>query len=82
MAQSAELLQAVGAGGVRAHIEALDPGETLRNRSGLSGAQTLSREELIEALNDIDAFVTTYATTGKRQLHVKAAGIRNRFDVG
>lgn len=65
-------LVAAGAGTI---VTSLDPLEVIPNTSGLSGAQPLTKEEVIEIYTDINNALTAYSSNAKRQLQTKAAGV-------
>lgn len=58
-------------------IGQLDAGALVPNKTGLSGAQPLAKEDIQALVADLETLVTTYATQAKQQLQAKACGAAN-----
>ena len=62
---------------VSAIITTLDAGALVPNESGLSGAASLTKEDIISIVSHIQGVQTSYNTSGHRQLWTKASGAAN-----
>jgi hypothetical protein len=56
-------------------VTSLDAAAVVPNKSGLAGAQALTKEEIEEILGDLNQAMNAYSTTAKRALQVKASGV-------
>ena len=64
-------------GQTSAIIASLDASEVIPNTSGLSGAASLTKEELVSIVAHMQGFLSNYNTPPHRQLWTKAAGVSN-----
>ena len=62
---------------VSAIISSLDAAEVIPNTSGLSGAASIVKEDLVSVVAHVQGILTTYNTSGHRELWVKMAGAAN-----
>ena len=58
-------------------IASLDAEEIIPNTSGLAGAASIAKEDLISTVSHIQGIETNYNTSGHRQLWDKMAGTSN-----
>jgi len=58
-------------------IASLDAAEVIPNTSGLDGAASIVKEDLISVVSHIQGIQTSYNTSGHRTLWDKMAGSRN-----
>ena len=62
---------------VSAIIASLDAGEIIPNSSGLAGAASIVKEDLMSVVAHIQGVLTTYNTPEHREAWVKMAGANN-----
>jgi hypothetical protein len=63
---------------VSAIVSSLDPGEVIPNTSGLAGAASVTKEEIVNLFDtSLTNLLATYNTATARQLYVKLAGPSN-----
>ena len=62
---------------VSAIISSLDAAEVIPNTSGLAGAASIVKEDLVSVVSHVQGVLTNYNTTGHRQLWVKLTGAGN-----
>jgi hypothetical protein len=71
----AQVISDLFASGGNTVLSSLTAGAVVPNSSNLAGAQSLTKEEIVEILGDINNALSVYATPAKRALQVKAAGV-------
>ena len=62
---------------VSAIISSLDAAEVIPNTSGLAGAASIVKEDLVSVVAHVQGILTSYNTTAHRQLWTKHAGAVN-----
>lgn len=63
--------------GVPALITGLNAGEVIPNTSGLGNAEDLTKEQVDQAITDMNNILTTYNTDARRQAYSIMAGNAN-----
>ncbi len=58
-------------------LASLDAGEVIPNTSGLAGAASLVKEDVVSMVAHVQGILTGYNTAAHRQLWVRAAGAGN-----
>jgi len=62
---------------VLAEITALDAGAIIPDPTGLAGAAPLTREDVLNAMSSVEAFLLANNTTARRAAYIRIAGITN-----
>lgn len=62
---------------VSAIISSLDANEVIPNTSGLAGAASVTKEDLISVVSHVQGILTNYNTSAHRQLWITMAGAGN-----
>lgn len=64
-------------GGVQAVNALLTNGDVVPDGTGLTGAQTLTKDDIITAMTAVQAFLTSYNTAAYEAFFVRAVGSAN-----
>lgn len=70
-------LENAWAGSVGAVVTALDADTPIGTTTGLAGAQTLTREDLISWMGNLQAAAASFNSAPMQQAYIKAAGLVN-----
>ena len=83
MGQAARLFNAIQGlenawnANVSAAVTSLDAGTTIPDQTGLAGAQSLQREDLIGTMADLATALSTFNTAVNIAVYIRAAGLAN-----